>query len=143
MLEQPRLYATPEQVQALVVKTYKETGRMLSFPAALRRLDRQGALSSQSLDYPPFLENMSPAEFDAFVLKVPFDATQIMSHDHSASRTASLIKEEGMFPFEKDVFCFKHMPYMDETPHFHDYFEITYIYSGSCRLLFNGESFAL
>ncbi len=142
-MEKPHVYATARQVEDFVVQTHQTAGKMLAFPEALRLLERQGALSNEPPQNPLYCENMSPQQFNDFILNLPFDATQIMEHDPVTSRTSSMIEEAGMFPFEKDVFCFKHMPYMDETPHFHDYFEITYIYSGSCKLLFNGESFIL
>lgn len=135
-------YAIPSQVQEYAIRHYEKTHTCISFPDALERLHRRGELRTQPPPYPPFLPEMSVEDFDRMILSIPFDAGNIMVHD-KAMRGEGTVAEAGMFPYRMDVFCFKHMPYMSVDLHRHDYFEITYVYRGSCTLLFDGESIRL
>ncbi len=136
------LYTTVGAVQECVENHYRRTRSYLSFPVALDALYRAGALMDHLAAYPLFFECETAEAFDTMIKGLPVNATTILNTVGQYMQQA-LIKEGSMFPWEKDVFCFKHLPYMDETLHSHDYFEITYLYSGSCRLLFGGESILL
>ena len=141
MLDQT-LYTTVGSVQECVENYHRRARTCISFPAALDALYRAGALTERHGSYPPFFECDTAEEFDTMIKALPVNATAILNTVGQFIQQA-LIKEGSMFSWEKDVFAFKHLPYMDETPHSHDYFEITYLYSGSCRLLFDGESIQL
>ncbi len=141
-VQQKVYYAIPRQVQEYAIEHYQKTRDTVSFPEALVRLYQRGELTTEPPAYPPFLPDMTADDFDRMVLSIPFDASNIVEHDRIVPGEGT-IDEAGMFPWRRNVFCFKHMPYMSHDLHCHDYFEITYIYRGSCTLLFDGESIRL
>ncbi len=137
-----KLYTTAAKVQAYVLDYYRQTHRALGFPEALLALRQAGLLSETRELLPPFPELDSAEALDRFILSFPLEAGSII-RDNAVDGRDALIKEVTLFPFEKDVFCFKHFPHIIEQLHAHDYFEITYLYAGSCRLLFDGETVLL
>ena len=141
MLEKT-LYTTVGSVQECVENYHRRTRTCISFPDALDALYVSGALTEHLSDYPSFFECETAHQFDDMIKALPVNATTILN-TVGQFHQQSMIKEGSMFPWEKDVFAFKHLPYLDETLHSHDYFEITYLYSGSYRLLFGGESIQL
>lgn len=134
-----KLYTTVGEVQSYVLENYKRTQTSVNFPEALNALRAAGKLSQTPPPLPPFCEIQSAQDLDRLLLSFPLEALSIIQ-DHQRDGKASLIREGALFPFEKDVFCFKHFPYMVEDLHAHDYFEITYMYEGSCRLLIDDEA---
>jgi len=141
MLEKT-LYTTVGSVQECVENYHRRTRTCISFPDALDALYVSGALTEHLTDYPPFFECETALQFDEMIKALPVNATTILN-TVGQFHQQSMIREGSMFPWEKDVFAFKHLPYLDETLHSHDYFEITYLYLGSCKLLFGGESIQL
>lgn len=141
-MEKQARYAIPSQVQEYAIAHYQRTHALVSFPEALIRLRQRGELLTEAPPYPSFLPGMSVDEFDSMVLSIPFDAGNIIAHDEDVPGEGT-VSEAGMFPWTKNVFCFKHMPFMSRDLHRHDYFEITYLYKGACTLLFNGETIRL
>lgn len=137
-----KLYTTAGEVQAYVLDYHKKYQAPVSFPAALNALKEAGKLLKQPPPLPPFFEINSAQDLNRMLLSFPLEALSII-RDHQRDRKSSLIREVAMFPFEKDVFCLKHFPYMIEDLHAHDYFEITYMYEGSCRLLIDDEAVTL
>jgi len=135
-------YTVPRLVQEYAIKSYQRTGKRIAFPKALQELKRLGKLAVECPPLPPFPEHMTPDQFEDLILELPFDATNIINTDLRMDGLGSL-KESGIFPSGKDVFCFKHLPYMELSEHRHEYFEITYLYRGSCKLLFENQRLQL
>lgn len=135
-------YATPGMVQNAAEKLFLSTGVRVTFPKALEYLKRTDKLAETPPPLPVFPENPTYREFDDLILSLPFNADQIMETDRKLHGDGTL-QEAGIFPSEKDVFCFKHLPFMNHTQHCHDYFEITYLYHGSCTMLFENQRFQL
>jgi AraC-like DNA-binding protein len=142
IVERRTYYTIPRVVQEYAIQWHQSTGKRITFPKALQDLERLGKLADECPPLPPFPEHMTPDQFANLILDLPFDATHIINFDR-IMRGQGIAKESGIFPLGKDVFCFKHMPYMDLSAHSHDYFEITYIYRGSCPLLFENQKFVL
>ena len=136
-MAQDNRYTTAARVQDFVLDYYRKTQQTIGFPDALELMQKGGLLKKTPDALPPFFEIETPEELDRFILGFPLEASTII-RDNQRSRE-QVINEVTLFPSEKDVFCFKHFPHMTETPHSHDYFEITYLYAGSCRLLIDNE----
>lgn len=132
-------YATPRQVQDLAIQKHRTYQTHITFPDGLAELLIHGKLSTEAPPMPAFRENMTADEFDRFLLDIPFNIENIIQH---AGRFHSdpNIDEAEIFPPGMDIFCFKHLPYMHEVPHTHEYFELTLLYQGTYRLLFENES---
>ena len=135
-------YATPGQVQSLAIQRHNENKPHISFPDGLAELMHMKQLATKKPPEPKFKSNMTAEEFDAYFLSTPLNANKILKHApyfYSDSR----IDESELFPYQNDVFCFKHLPYMNEAYHMHEYFEVTILYKGTYKLLFENESVTL
>lgn len=135
----PTLYTTPEQVEAFVYLHFHKTGQRLLFPQALAKMESQGLLLPLQPPIPSFNGNQDPLSFSKAFDTMPLNAGVILHNSHTYL-TEGIVEEEALFPIGKDVYCIKHLPYMNEDAHTHTYFEITYIYSGKCTMLFGGEA---
>ena len=131
-------YATPRQIQELAIRKHLDNQPHISFPEGLLELELKGRLLIEKPPMPVFKENMTPEELDDFLLDIPFVANRFTKRagDFEFDPT---IPEIEIFPNDLDVFCFKHLPYMSEIPHMHDYFELTLVYKGNYKLLFENE----
>jgi len=132
-------YATPRQIQEIAIKRHNNNLPNISFPDAVAELFRKGSLSEKSIPMPYFKSDMSIDEFDNYLLDLPFEASNILSHAYNFDIDPN-IHETELFPTGKDVFCFKHLPYMDEVRHTHEYFELTLLCKGTYKLLFEDEA---
>lgn len=137
-MKTPTLYSTPEQVEAFVYLHFHQTGQRLLFPEALAKMKSLGLLSSLQSPIPAFSGSQDRKSFSKAFDTMPFNAGVILHNAHTYL-TKGIVEEEALFPVGKDVYCIKHLPYMNEEAHTHTYFEITYIYSGKCTMLFGGE----
>lgn len=57
--------------------------------------------------------------------------------------TDPTIPEDALFQEGRDVFVLLDMPYQVDLMHVHNFFEISYVLSGSCTFLFEGERASL
>lgn len=138
-MSNPTLFATPAQVEDYVARQYHATGRRLLFPEALTKMAEQGLLSAQPAPVPGFSGTQDRESFARAFASMPLNAGVIIRNSHTYL-TQGVVEEEALFPSDKDVYCIKHLPYMNMDAHTHTYFEITYIYTGRCTMLFGGES---
>lgn len=136
-----RLYSTIGDVQSVLEKRYRESGVRASFPYALEHLHAQGRLLDARPEVPSFHTLLDTPAFDALVKGLPVDAIQIMvdAIHVKAGAEQFVITESKAIPDDKDVFIIKHLPYVDDGLHGHNYFEINFLYTGSCVQLFENE----
>lgn len=135
-------YATIGMTYDYLVEMYQKTGRFFSFPEALEGLRNERRLLREAPVTPPFYVGMDIDSFRTFIRGLSIDADPILPQAHTYLSDPT-IEESSLFPDDKDVFCFLNMPYMVEIPHFHNFFEITYVIEGSCTFLFEGETATL
>ena len=134
-----RKYTTISTLYDFVLAHYKKTGRDLPVPLALRQMQEEHLLTRTPPEIPPYVSGIDAQAFREFIRSMPVYADQIMN-----SYPNEYAMQEGeIFPPDKDVFCFMHMPYSGTELHSHDYFEITYMAQGSCPYIFEGERFIL
>jgi len=138
-MKHPTLFSTPAQVEAFVIRYYHETGMRLAFPDALVKMKSQKMLSSTPIPVPDFSGTQDGKDFEQAFSSMPFDAEAIIENS-STYLTQGIVDEDALFPGDKDVYCIKHLSYMNLNAHTHTYFEITYIYSGQCKMIFDGET---
>lgn len=138
-MKNPTYYTTPEQVEAFVYLHFHKTGQRLLFPEALAKMMSANLLAPAPLPIPAFSGNQDAAGFTKAFDSMPLNAGIILHNSHTYL-TKGIVEEEALFPVGKDVYCIKHLPYMNDDEHTHTYFEITYIYSGKCTMLFGDEN---
>ena len=135
-------YATIGMVYDFLVEKHAKTGRNYSFPEAVDGLRTAGKLLKTFPRTPPFHSDMSVEEFSTYLRGVCIYADAILPQTRTYVMDPTM-EEEELFPERKDVFCLMNMPYMEEMPHFHKFFEITHVLKGTCTFLFEGERVTL
>lgn len=136
------LYATPGQVQDYIMEQQIKTRSITTFPEALIQLKQKNRLLTVKPEMPVFRDGMSTDEFNDLMRNCPFNASQIIN-GYLGHPGEELVEENEMIPLGKDVFCVKNLPQVDESAHFHDYFEIMYVYEGSFKLIFEHDALNL
>ena len=141
-MEECRKYATIGMVYDFLVKMHQKTGQDYSFPSAVAALENEGQLLHNLPPFPLFHSGMSLEEYVSFIRGLPIYADPILPQVHTYMFDPS-VEEVVLFPDNKDVFCILNMPHMVAIPHTHNFFEITFVLTGSCTFLFEGESVTL
>lgn len=126
-------YSTICQVQSAAEKFYRLNNARTTFVDTLLHLVKAGQLPTARPDFPAFFDYLPDQEFMDAVNGLPINVSQIISKSNQPR-----IVESTVIPPEKDVFTFKHLPFVDDSLHSHDCFEINYVYSGS-SILFTSD----
>lgn len=135
-------YTTIGAVYDYLIERHRQTGRYMTFPGALEELRQEGRLTSAPPPAPAFQPNMDIDAFYAYLRGLCIYADAILPQAHTYL-TDPAIPEDSMFQEGRDVFVFLNMPYQVDLMHNHNYFEISYVLSGSCTFLFEGETACL
>ena len=129
-------YITYGELQRHLKEYAERTGRRMQFPEMTDYLYRKGILSdTRPKDIPvhKMFREMSDEEFekimDAMILTLTPNL-QMSPH----------VTEATIIPMERDVFIIRHPRYTRSISHYHNYFEINFVASGSCTFHFEGES---
>ncbi len=137
-----RGYTTIGTVYDMLTQKYRQLGHTLLFPEILSELKESGKLQTQRPELPEFRPGMSVEEFWEYLRSIPILAEDIIHYRQEIDPTANILEAE-IFPEHRDVFCLLNMPYITERLHYHDFFDITYVFRGSCRFFFEGETVTL
>ena len=137
-----KYYTTVGAIYDFLVEMHRKTGRCYSFPEALDGLRAAKGLSATPPPAPPFYSTIDIDSFEKFIRGMCIYADPILPQAHTYMQDPT-IEEQGIFPPGKDVFCILNMPYMVETPHSHQFFELTHVLKGNCTFLFEGETATL
>lgn len=122
-------YSTICQVQAAAKEIFRANSTRTTFVDTLLLLVKTGQLQTARPDFPIFFDYLSDQEFMDAVNGLPINVSQIISKSNEPR-----IEESTVIPPEKDVFTFKHLPFVDDSLHSHDCFEINYVYIGNAVL---------
>ncbi len=128
-------YTTAGELETLLKRSYQTRKSCLSFVEAVFLLNSREALLRSKPAFPSMRDTMSTQQFSDFTLAVPLDLSLLVGKSKN-----SLISEFEIIPSHKDVFVIKHLPYVDDKLHTHDYFELNYVYVGSCVQAFENET---
>ncbi|MGL5259652.1 MAG: AraC family transcriptional regulator [Lachnospiraceae bacterium] len=77
---------------------------------------------------------LSDTEFYQHICTQPVNISAALRHWAS-----DIVTENNIVPKSKDIFTTIHLPFIREKLHTHDYFEINYVYSGTCLQFFEDE----
>ena len=130
-----KLYTVIGDVEETVVHHYRQYGIRISFISALEFLIGAKKTHTRIPAVPAFFDLMGDSEFAKYISRMPVDIVQILEDAHKSP----VIVEENTIPENKDVFVFKHIPYIYDALHKHNYFEINFMYSKSCVQYFENE----
>lgn len=130
-----KIYTTIGDVESAIVHHYETYGVRITFLNALEYLIGGGKTYTGQPKIPAFFDLMSDEEFVDFIARLPVDVMQILKD----ASTRAIIVEENTIPDDKDVFFLKHIPYISDVLHTHNYFEINYMYAKTCVQYFENE----
>lgn len=128
------LFTRVKEIAALAQKLYQSGSIGYDFFDMVSYLRKHRLLSETPLNFRRSDHFLELEDFREHVYSQVVYAGLILSDSNE-----SQIKENNTIPFEKDIFTTVHLPYLFPKPHVHDFFELIYIYSGSCTLFFDSE----
>jgi len=130
-----KLYTTIKDIEQAIKHHHDTYGFRISFAGALEFLIGAGKVSERKPRIPAITGFLNDNDFVDYIAQMPVDVLQILTDSKSHfghTNGFRAIPEAGQFPSNKDVFAFKHIPLEYGEMHAHDFFEINYMYSGTC-----------
>ncbi len=141
-MKHSRYFTTIGTVYDYLIARHQQTGGEFPFPMVLEELRREGRLANIPPPVQPFKPIMDIDEFYNYLRGLCVYAEPILPHAHTYLADPT-VKESELFQEGREVFTFLNMPYQLDLMHFHNFFEISYVLSGSCTFLFEGETVCL
>lgn len=129
-------YTTIGTVREVIEEYFCEHQKSIPFTEALKILRQQGKLREEreNTDIPKREEYLSEEAFRALLINLPVYTQRILGNSEKKN-----IDENITIPFGRDVFSYLHLPHVNDGKHWHDYFEMNYVYQGSCIQEIIGE----
>lgn len=133
------MYVISGKIQDILDKAYLETGKKKNFEDVVIELYEQNdyVTSKPILPEESFWDCLSDDEFLDLLNQIPVCINTILENSYLAK--TSELKEAVILREKSDIFVNKHFNFINETPHYHDYFEIYYVFKGTCRFQFEKE----
>ncbi len=128
------LFTRVREIAELAKKLYEAGFKEYDFADLVVRLYNQDLLSEVPLKFRRSDHFLKTSDFRDHVYSQVVYAGLILSDTHK-----SQIKENNTIPDEKDIFTTVHLPYLLPKPHTHNFFEVVYVYDGSCTFFFDSE----
>lgn len=132
------LFTHLRNVQEYAEKYYLKHQKQLDFDTIIGYLYRQGALTESPLIFRRAKGILTDSEFYQHVLDQVVAASLIIANSSRYD-----ISEQFGFLSQKDIYTMVTLPFVYAKPHSHDYYELFYVYSGSCVYYFQDTSFHL
>ena len=127
-------YTTILAVKNEIAENYRIQNRKISFIDALLALEKKGQLLQEK---PIRKYRQGENDKSCFEDKMLNNLIQVdILLDNSSRRK---INENVVIPYDRDVFAFQHLPFVNDGIHSHNYFEINYVYRGECIQTITGE----
>lgn len=132
------LFTRFKQVEDYARKYYEKHHSYLDFRTIIQHLYQQGKLTNTPIVFRRSPKTLSDSEFCNHALEQVIDASRVLTN----STTHDVYESFGLF-FEKDIYTMLTLPFIYMENHIHDYYEILYVYQGSCTYFFQDTSFPL
>lgn len=129
-------YVTYAQVQRQAVDHYRKFNERINFKSCVKHLLICGDYAAEHPLLPADEEwsQISDEEFYRLLDSLPI-RTELPEDPSSFD----FIMAEYIMPKELEVFAIKYVRDIVERKHAHDFFEVNYVFSGSCRMVFENE----
>ncbi|ADQ08049.1 transcriptional regulator, AraC family [Caldicellulosiruptor hydrothermalis 108] len=123
-------------VQTYLTSYFFSTGKKKTFLDAIFELykSHKYLVDKPVLPQQFLWSNMSDEEFIDALNLLP-----IRINDFIETKYSSNIREHTIFPDKRDIFVFKNFNFALDFVHSHDYFEVIYVFRGSCIFQFEKE----
>lgn len=158
MLLMTQNYVTYQQVETWVTQYYQKHGRRTDFVTAVRTLLKEKPFSSLNdrlcLPLPNRKEwqTLSQEDFFDVLLRLPVNTPfwDNPSENFNSigstgiwNRANGTIFAESIMPSELEVYALRYVRDIVQRLHIHNFFEVNYVLSGSCQMVFEQETLSL
>ncbi len=132
-------YITYAQVEEYALKHYERYGTKTSFKTIVEYLFEHGHYQTGSPVLPShiFWSYISDPAFFALLNELP---VKNVFAAPSATQTGTTIMAEAIMPKDLEVYALKYIRYIVEKMHTHNFFEVNYVMSGKCKMIFENET---
>lgn len=117
---------------------YRKHHAFLDFPSIIGILHSKGLLTDTPLVFRRSRSMLSQEEFFRHVLDQIVYGSMVLSNPFHYDAA-----EEAAFPREKDIYTMVNLPYLHSEKHTHTYFEMLYVYTGTCTYYFQDKTLPL
>lgn len=130
------LYVTSGMVQTSLTNTYLDHDKKKGFVEVITEMYKKENYFTLKPNLPKefSINNLSDDKFLDLLYELPIHINNIIKVNSNTE-----IGESDILPESSDIFVFKHFNYIKNHIHSHNYFEICYIFKGSCQLQFEKE----
>ena len=132
------LFTQIKEIENYAKNYYEEHHTCLDFRTVVQQLHEHGMLTNIPLIFRRSEKTLSDSEFYEHTLEQVIDASRVIYN----SDTHDVYESFGLF-YEKDVYTMLTLPFIRLDNHIHDYYEMLYVYQGSCTYYFQDTSFPL
>lgn len=137
-------YIPVKIIRAELKKHYDKHGTCTTIPAVCRHLQRKISDSITTEYHNPFPQNISDLSDEEFM-------NYFVESLYPLSKTLDAISRDDAFSYMAETIfskqylfmVFLHENYALQTMHAHDYFEITYVFRGNCKMTFENDSVSM
>lgn len=132
----PDMYITSGMVQAILTNSYLGSGKKRGFKeVVMEAYEKKDYVTTKpNLDKSMLWSRLPDNEFYKLLYELPIYMNPVITVNSDTE-----IEESDILPNDSDIFVFKHFNYLNDEMHFHHYFEISYVFRGSCEFLFEKE----
>lgn len=136
----PFSYVTNAQIENYARDFYLKSGEKLNFRTITAQLFKSGNhhFGIPSLPYELSWDMLTDEEFFSLLKQLPI--RNLFANYHASS---DYIPAAPIMPINLDVYAIYYIQNIKEHQHAHDFFEINYIFSGKCHMLFENETLTL
>lgn len=134
------MYVTSGMVQSSLTKSYLEHKKKKGVKDVVTEMYEKENYITVKPNFPKeiSMSNLSDDKFINLLYKLPIRINNIIEDTSN-----DIIGETHILPENSDIFVFKHLNYLSNYLHSHNYFEIYYIFKGSCQIKFEKEYITL
>ena len=119
-------YTTVKLVRQKLTRRFKKDGKRTSFINVLKEIVDENLFD----DSPVFREERSLYLLSLDALRRVVDSIPIYINPIVQNKSSRNIAEDIVIPSGRDVLGFVNLPFVDDGLHFHDHFELNFVYSG-------------
>ena len=131
------MYITSGMLQSSLTKSYLDYVQKKGFRDTVIEMYKKNdyVTSKPLLPKKLFWNPLSDDEFLTSLNNLPIHINSIIE-----SNSITKIEESDILPKNSDIFVFRHFSYLNDKIHSHNYFEICYVFKGSCEFQFEKET---
>lgn len=133
------MYVLSGMIQSILTNSYLNNKTKKNFGDAVLELYEKNKYVTlkPSLPKESFWNILSDDEFLDLLNNIPICINTIL--ENKSITKFSELKENIILREHSDIFVNKHFNYINDKTHFHDYFEIYYVFKGNCEFQFERE----